>query len=329
MKSPDKNRLKVGLISNPNSGRNRKLLHKIEHIISEYDQVHHCITPTPEAVPSVLEEFAEQSVNLLAINGGDGTVAQVLSTLLLHSYFPSLPLIALLPGGTTNMNVGDIGIPGNLVKTVSVLCACSDNNHKRFRLRTRPILKVKPGDNAQALHGFFFGIGAIIQGIEYCHESLHSKGFGNELGPGLALARTVWGIIRKDSRFTQPVSATLAIDNNPVKHTESIQFLLVSSLERLFLGIRPYWGTEQGSLHFSMIRYNADRFLRTFPSLLRGRPNHNATIEAGYRSHNIEKLTMHMTGTFTLDGEMYHADDSTGAVTVDNGGELTFVQLPV
>ena len=55
---------------------------------------------------------------VLAINGGDGTVAAILGALLESKPFVTPPLIALLPGGTANMSAGDVGLRGSLNKAV-------------------------------------------------------------------------------------------------------------------------------------------------------------------------------------------------------------------
>jgi hypothetical protein len=272
----------------------------------------------------VLQEFAGQSIDVLAINGGDGTIAAVFTQLLHNETLQPLPLIALLPGGTTNMNAGDVGIRGGLVKAVQKLCAWSDQNKHVIQ---RPILKVVPGDRALPAYGMFMGAGAIIQGIDYCHENVHSRGLGNEIGPGLAMARTIWGIVRRDHRFIQPVPVKVTLNNHTETIEQSMLLLLVSSLERLFFGMHPYWGTEIGPLHYSMIREDASRFVRNLPSLLRGRPVHHATPAAGYRSHNIDAMTLQMNGSLTLDGEMFQIDETTGPARISNGGALDFVRL--
>lgn len=318
--------LRIGLISNPRSGKNRTRLHSVETILAQHPRILHRITLGANEISAVLRDFAGHSVHILAINGGDGTIAEVLTRLFEEKPFPDLPYIALLPGGTTNMNVGDVGLHGRLLGAVNRLCHYAETPRRDLPTSSRAVLRVTLGDDNASRYGMFFGAGAIIQGIEYCHKHLHSRGVGNEVGPGLAMARTVWGMVRRDPRFTRPVTARIGLDGQPCGASTSLRLLLVSTLERLFLGMKPYWGTEDGTLHVSMIRHDARHFLRAFPSLLRGRPNRFVTPETGYRSHNINTLCLDMDGTFTLDGEMYSVDATTGPVTLSSAGELAFVR---
>jgi diacylglycerol kinase family enzyme len=325
--APSMTRLPVGLLSNPHSGRNRRQLHHIEDIVANHTGVHHRLTGSPEEIPAALQELAGQGVGVLGINGGDGTIARVLTDLLLNSPFEQQPLVVLLPGGTTNMNVGDVGIRGSLKRAVTRFCEWADSRDADCELLQRPVLRVQPGTGQPPVCGMFFGAGAIIQGIEYCHASIHSKGLGNEVGPGLAMARTIWGIMRRDDRFLKPVPVAVTLDSGTAGTAQEELLLLVSTLERLFLGMYPYWGKGDGPLHISMVRNDATRLLRTLPSLLRGKPGRHATEAAGYRSYNCTTIRLELDGTWTLDGELYQAHRTTGPVTITSGGTVTFLRL--
>ena len=319
--------LPVGLISNPNSGRNRRQLRAIERIVANHPRVHHYPTSAPEDVPVALSALAERAVAAIAINGGDGTVARVLTHLLEEAPFERLPLIVLLPGGTTNMNAGDVGLRGGLVKAVQRLCQWADDERIEGRLLRRAILRVDPGGGQPAACGMFFGTGAIIHGIEYCRARIHTKGLADEIGPGLAMARTMWGIARGDRRFAHPVSVSVAYDDTPPGPAQDVLILLASSLERLFLGMRPYWGQEDAPLHVSLIRAGAPRLLRNLPALLRGRPDRLAGDAADYQSRNVARLELTLDGPYTLDGEMYLASRAAGPVCISAGGPVTFIRL--
>ena len=316
----------VGLISNPNSGRNRKHLRDIERIVANHPRVHHYPTTGPADVPAALSVLADRGVAVIAINGGDGTVARVLTHLLEDAPFEQLPLIALLPGGTTNMNAGDVGLRGGLVKAVQRLCRWADDDRIEGSLQRRAILRVDPGAGQSAAYGMFFGAGAIIHGIEYCRASIHTKGVASEIGPGLAMARTLWGIARRDRRFARPVAVSVTLDDTSTAPAEDILILLVSSLERLLLGMRPYWGKEDAPLHVSLIRTGAHRLLRNLPALLRGQPGRHVGAE-GYQSRNVARIGLSLDGPYTLDGEMYQASRSTGPVIITAGGPVTFIRL--
>ena len=321
-------KLRAGLLINPNSRRNREHLGEIVQLVDNCRHIHYRITEGPDDVSDALAFLAGQSVDLLAIAGGDGTISNFFTQLLSEGPFSSLPPIVILPGGTANMTAGDIGLKGNLLSAVRRLCDYLDQESAQASMHRRPILCVQPGPGQSARFGMFFGAGAIVQGINFTNENIHSRGMKSELSLGFGLMRTLWGISRQDPRFFQPTNMAIGIDHQPNDPQQSVTLLLVSSLERLFLNMRPYWGRENGKpLHVSVIGNPANRFLRTLPSLLRGKPNRHLTPEMGYVSYNADQISLNFDGPLTLDGEIMHARVSDGPVEISSGGELVFLKF--
>ena len=324
---PDGGRV-LGLMLNPTSRRNKKHLDQITQIAHDSPSTHYRITERPDEVVKGLSDFADRSVNVLAIGGGDGTVSRVLTHLLEEKPFQTMPLVAILPGGTANMTAGDIGLTGSVPSALRRLCDWVETGSGQAHLQRRPILCVKPGRGRPASYGFFFGAGAIVQGIEYTNANIHSKGLKNEFSLGLGLARSMWGIARQDPRFSQPTSMAIGVDGSPLEKPQNRLLMLVSSLERLFLNMRPYWGEDNGKpLHMTMVQSPAARLLRTLPSLLRGKPNRYLSPQSGYLSHNISSVSLSFDGPFTLDGEISHARSASGPAEISSGGELTFLRI--
>ncbi len=319
----------LGLLINPTSRRNKKHLEQIIQVASNCPNVHHRITEQPEEISRGLLDLAAKSVNVLAIGGGDGTVSRVLTHLLQEKPFETMPLIAILPGGTANMTAGDVGLAGSVHAALQRLCDwIEEKNSGRPELLRRPILRIQGGAGQPARYGMFFGAGAIVQGIEYTNENIHSRGLKNEFSLGVGMARSMWGIARADPRFIRPASISIGIDGNPFIPPQSVALLLVSSLERLFLNMHPYWGADNGKpLHATMIRSPATRLLRNLPSLLRGKPNRHMSPDSGYLSYNVDKISLSFDGPFTLDGEISYAHRESGPVEVSNGGDLDFLRI--
>jgi len=318
----------VGLMINPTSRRNRKYLDQLLQIVGDCPKIYHSITGQPEKISGGLSYLAGESVNVLAISGGDGTVSRVLTHLLQEKPFATPPVIAVLPGGTANMTAGDIGVHRDLRTAVRRLRGWAEQGDGQARLQRRSILRVSPGRNRQACYGMFFGAGAIVQGIDYTNETIHSRGLKDEFSLGLGMARSMWGIARQDPRFIRPVDMSIGIDGNQPEASQRTILLLVSSLERLFLNMHPYWGGANGKpLHMTMIRNPADRLIRNLPSLLRGKRNRYLRPDRGYVSENIEKISLGFDGPFTLDGEIMHAEMAAGPVEISSGGHLNFLRL--
>jgi hypothetical protein len=313
----------IGLISNPGSGHNRDRFELIRSRIAQCPPIHHIVTNSPDDIKPALNELAARNVRVLAINGGDGTASAILGELLESGLFTTPPLIVLLPGGTANMNAGDIGVSGSLNKATNRFCNWAQGpRDTRNKLAQRSLLRVALNDQPPR-YGMFLGAGAIIQGTEYAHKEIHSRGLRDDFSLALSTLRTVWGILRDDPAFNQHVAVSLSInDAQPAQYDTLI--LAMSTLQRLAFGMRPFWGQGQGGIRLTLIEQRCTRFARTFFSIARGRANHNAVPASGYFSHNAHTVRLELDGKFNLDGEILVAQ---GPVDISASMPLAFLTL--
>jgi len=313
----------IGLISNPNSGHNTDQFDEIQALIAAQANITHVITQSAQEIPAALQTLAAKQVSVLAINGGDGTASAILGVMLEGDYFETMPTLVLLPGGTANMNAGDIGMRGKLLKSVKRFCTWSNHPESTAGQRVkRRLLRVHYDKKIH--YGMFLGTGAVMQGTEYAHEKIHSRGLRDEFSLALGTVRTVWGVLRNDPMFNQYVSVKLQLDNKSETQQHDTLILAATTLHRLFFGLRPFWGVGPGVLRLTVIEQHCSKFLRTFISIIRGRPNHNAVPESGYFSHNAHCITLSLEGSMNLDGEIIQVN---GPVTVDTSETLEFLRL--
>lgn len=314
----------VGVISNPGSGHNRDQFDDIRSRIEQHPGIRHIITQSPADIAPALNELAAMNIEVLAINGGDGTASSVLGELLESKMFSRPPLIALLPGGTANMNAGDIGIRGSLKKAVSRFCQWSESERRTdSKLASRNLLRVVTQDGAAPRYGMFLGGGAVIHGTEYAHQEIHSRGLRDDFSLVLSVLRTVWGVLRDDPAFNRHLSIKLTMDDGESRQYDTL-ILAISTLRRLSFGMRPFWSREPGDIRLTLMEQGCTRFGRTFFSIVSGRPSRNAIPASGYHSHNASRITLDMTGKINLDGELLQV---TGAVDIGASAPLEFLQL--
>ncbi|HEY6130693.1 MAG TPA: diacylglycerol kinase family protein [Halioglobus sp.] len=314
----------VGLISNPASGHNRKQFAGIRTRIGQHPRIHHRITHSSADIAPALQELADLNIAVLAINGGDGTAAAVLGELLESKLFAHPPLIALLPGGTANMNAGDIGVRGSLNRAVARFCQwCDGERDIAGKVARRALLRVAAGGVHPPRYGMFLGGGAVIHGTEYAHREIHSRGLRDDFSLALGTLRTVWGVLRDDPAFNRHIAITVTLnEREPIRFDTLI--LAVSTLQRLAFGMRPFWGREPGDIRLTLMEQGCTRFARTFFSIVRGRPNRNAVPASGYHSYNAAGIRLEMEGKINLDGEIL---DVTGALEITASTPLEFLRL--
>jgi len=319
---------RVVMISNPASGTNRRNWTRIAARIAAHPQViHHVTSGLPEAA-ALLPRLAAERPDVLAINGGDGTIAATLGMILDHWPADAHPLVVVLPGGTANMTAGDIG-----------MATAHDRALDRFfrwikagapmegETRTRHIMRVTGAADGQVRHGLFLGTGAVMEATRYAHDRVHSKGLGGEISLALILVRALWGLVRQDPRFYQPTEVALHVTGEgaeTARETAPMLILVASTLARLSLGIRPFWAPAGGAIGLTAIRGGARHFGRAILSLLRGRPNRHVTAENGYESFRGDRIALCLEGELNLDGELFAATRAR-PLTITAEGPIRFL----
>jgi diacylglycerol kinase (ATP) len=314
----------VGLISNPASGHNRDQFERIHTRVASCPAIHHLVTHSMADVGPALAELARREVSILAINGGDGTASHILGEMLESRLFDTPPLIVLLPGGTANMNAGDIGARGSLWQATERFCQwCEGERATTGLLAERALMRVAIEGQQSPHFGMFLGGGAIIQGTEYAHREVHARGLRDDFSLALTTVRTVWGVLRNDPAFNRHVTVEVTLDDGETS-THDTLILAISTLQRLAFGMRPFWGKGPGAIRITLFRQGCSRFARTFFSIVRGRPSRNAVPESGYISHNADKIRLQLDGKLNLDGEILVAK---GRVDISASRPLAFLVL--
>lgn len=323
---------RIVALTNPGSRQNRKGFDRVGAKLAMLPGCEHLVTPDEAATKQFAQRWQDDPAELLVINGGDGTVHHLLSALLAaggaHATLPGK--IALLPGGTTNMTSHDIS--GRRSRDSALDELCRQLNDGALRTVPRYALKLMRGDDTPDQIGFFFGCGAIVSGIQYCHERVYRMGIADEIAPGFALARAAWGIASGDEVFSS--STALRIEADGTLWCEAAaRVLLVTPLQRLFLGLTPFWSqgnsTLAAPLLATLVEADAQQFVRSLPAILKGAPKrkhqHRLTPQRGYHSTRGWSYTLQLDGPYTLDGELYEAP--AGSLRIEAVGPFQFLSL--
>jgi diacylglycerol kinase (ATP) len=188
------------------------------------------------------------------------------------------------------------------------------------------VLRVQTARHPEPLYGMSFGAAAVYQGILFCRRKVHTLGLHGDVAPGLTLLRFLLTAIWSTRHRVTPVPMVIRLDGQPPEHLNCLA-VFASTLERLFLRLRPFWGTEEEPVHFTAVGARPAHLLLALPSLLQGRRGRYGTRENGYLSLNVRDVQLSFDGGYTLDGELYRPDPQHGPIEVQHGGQVSFLQL--
>jgi diacylglycerol kinase family enzyme len=326
--SPAIRAVRIGMLNNPLSGGNRKGLQKIqEAAATARPEVLQREVQTPADVSEALADFARREVNIVVVNGGDGTVQAALTAIFHHRFFETKPALAVLPSaGTTSMIAGDVGLKGSRLSSLQKLFSRARTNNDSATIIQRPVLKVQVPSLKAPIYGMFFGAATIYQATHFCLQKVHTRGVRGEIGAGVAMVRFLWAAILKDRKVVPPVPITIGLNQNEPQKQKYL-LVLITTLQRLFLGLRPFWGSQPKPLHYTAVDAHPRNFLQALPSAMRGHQSRHITPTNGYVSHNIDEARLTLDSGFNLDGELYNPGTTLGPVVVGYGGQASFLQL--
>ncbi|MCL9982222.1 MAG: hypothetical protein NBV60_03595 [Erythrobacter sp.] len=312
----------VGVIYNPRSHRN---------LGADFDcglspHVHIAQPGARAQLPAALAEFAARGIDLLVINGGDGTVRDVL-TCGRPIFGDDWPAIAVLPKGKTNALTVDLGIPDNwsLQDAINAL----DHGQRVWRrpIEVAPLGESEADTGHSRVAGFILGAGAFTTATR-AGQSAHRLGAFNSLAVGVtalwALAQSLFAGRANPWRRGARMRIGLGAGDVPMAHSglgdpEMRQILFASTLERLPAGIRPF-GFLKSGLKLVAVDQISRRTTALIPLVVAGKVQ-SRLRERGIHQLAASQFTLSIDDQFILDGEAFPAGD----YLVGQGPELAFV----
>ena len=316
---------RIGVLVNPLSGGNRRRTDDLRQTVGDYPRALLRDVQGPADVAAALDAFAGRRVNLIAVSGGDGTVQAVLTTLFHHRPFETPPPLMILQAGTTSMTALDVGVLGSQRKALQRLFHWCRSGCGSASTIERPVLRLQvPGHDVHC--GMFFGVGGICRAIQYYHRHLHTEKFRGQPGIFLTMIRFLLAVFHPHSPLMPPTPLTVRLDHRPLK-TFDAAFVIVSTLERLLLGLTPFWGTEAGALNYTAVASPFRHPLRVLPFLVMGRRNRYGTPANGYDSHRVAAVRFYLDSSVTLDGQIYTPTTAKEPTVVQCGGKATFLRI--
>ncbi|MGU3392191.1 diacylglycerol/lipid kinase family protein [Sphingomonas sp. M1A8_2b] len=314
-------KIRTGIICNPKSHRNRSSVEATKPFLSGTVLA---VTPRTQAeLAEVLTDFSRHGIELLVIDGGDGTIRDVM-TAAARVWTGAAPRVAIVPSGKTNALALDLGIPDDWTLDQALTAA------RHGRVKSRSPIEVIRKDTGDRLCGFLFGAGAFVDATALAQRT-HRAGAFNGVAVGLALCwailQTLFGGANSAWRAGSRMRIKFAPRGDegvhaPGKNTDTDRaryLMLASTLKRMPIGIRPF-GTPRDGLKTLVVDAPPRWLAAATPLIVTGSPA-PWLDRAGYHRIDSPSLDLTMDSGFILDGEVYPG----GELTVRAGRTLSFV----
>jgi len=317
--------VRIAVLNNLRAGRSNAEVSRVLSLLRSYPDVLHIETDSVRALPEALAEIARHNVNLLVVNGGDGTLQFTLTEILAGGEFERVPMIAPLRGGRTNMTALDLGARRNPVKGLRGLLEDARAGRLAERIVETPVLRFETHKSRHLQYGMFFGAGTIHRAIELTHRLFPPGRSQGVFGAGIVTGGLLLRASMQDRKgVLTPDKIQILLDGEMVPQGE-FYLVIASSLRRLFLRMNPFWGDGPGDVRFTSIASNAYRMRSAAPGILRGKPKPFVTPEHGFTSASPKRAELRLDCGFTVDGEFFEPINDE-VVTITAGRRVTFVR---
>ena len=234
----------------------------------------------------------------------------------------------LLPHGTANMTAADLGLgirdPGAIAALLS--------NASRLRAlerRRRPTLRaVNPGHGGPR-HGMFIGAGSIYDGARFCQDKVYATGARGNLAIIATLTSAIGDMLLR-RRTTSAVALArphrfrLSAPGHPVVDGDQL-FFLATTLDRLVLGMRPFWGGKSAPVRATVIPYPVPGLLGWLWPAMYGPEDRR--MPPGSVSLSVNALDIWSSTSFVIDGEFFDAPRDV-PLRIETGPEFTYLCTP-
>ncbi|ABC64609.1 diacylglycerol/lipid kinase family protein [Erythrobacter litoralis] len=307
----------TGVLYNPRSHRNRDA----RIVEPDYPVIRVEQPRRRRELKDAMQRFVDSGVELLVINGGDGTVRDALTGGAMV-FGDTWPDIAVLPRGKTNALTIDLGMPKQWSLEEAIIA------HRDGARVARQPIQLEPMDEKELTRlGFILGAGVFLAAIDSGQDA-HRFGAFDSLAVGVT---AVWGVMQ----------ALFGGDGNPWRRGAEAKILLgeameeldytgtgdprtramlfLSTLTRFPAGLRPFADCP-GPIRLAVIDHLQRRLVARMPSILRGK--HAPWMEAaGLHRRGTDRIELDLGDKFILDGEVF----APGRYCVTPGPMLNFV----
>jgi hypothetical protein len=300
---------RIGIVFNRRAHRNLQQAGALPTVDLSLDWA----SPQTEAeLSAALARFAARKVDAIVVDGGDGTIRDVITAAAAH--FPKgLPRLAVVPSGKTNALAFDLGIPRDWTLDDALATIATGRVSQRS-----PIEITRADGSAPVARGFLFGAGAFVKATALAqgvHRLGAFRGLAVAMSIGGAVAQTMFAGAGNPWRQGERMRIELR-GGRTIEHR--LYLMLASTLERLPLGLKPF-GRVRAGLKLLGIDAPPRRMVVSLPALLAG-SEADWLRRAGYHRGDAERLDVTLSGGFILDGEAYEG----GALSISQGTPLDF-----
>ena len=322
----------TGLLVNPRSGKNSGHGLKLAARLTGEKNVMVKVLEDFSQLPGYISAMAAAGVTSLFISSGDGTVQAIQTIIAEDGPFDGFPALCLLPHGTTNMTAADLGLNIRQLDRQAEFIIATGTGNNNFKTRRRATVKVTNPRDGKPRHGMFVGTGAIWQATMFTQTDIHKLGLKGDWATfatlAMALAKAAFLPARPGdkSRFDRPFPMVVRAGSQTYGDSgQTPSLFLVTTLKKLILGTRPFWGKPDHALRATIIMWPMPSVWRWTLPMLYG--SEDRKMPDGCHSFSSPEMEISTDCPFIIDGEIFDPPENQ-PLRIETGPEFVYICGP-
>ncbi|PHS28198.1 MAG: hypothetical protein COA85_04030 [Robiginitomaculum sp.] len=314
---------RIGVVQNPFSTLNRKR-YGVEQVAANDPDVFVEQARQTHDIAGILARFRDLGVEIVVIDGGDGTVREVLSQCS-GVFGDNLPLFCTLPSGKTNVCAHDTGTAKYKRDTFRRLLELRKAGITAQHIRRRHVMRVEWEDGFHPpVHGMLVGFGGYRDATNLAQTHVHSKGLNHNAAVAMTIfsffCGAIFGADEKGVRAGE--NMVISFDEQPAGQHSRFGAVL-TTLDSFLLGVWPFWGDASRAVKWLDVDAPPPHLLRAVFAIFTKRIK--PWMEAsGYRSGSANQLQIETHNPFIIDGETF-APGPTGRLRFTSDMQVDFI----
>lgn len=294
----------IAVVSNPRSWRNRRSPGAAARLRALLGAEGEVVEPsTPEELAAAVARFRERRVDVVAVNGGDGTGHLVMTALAAAYRGEPLPDVALLRGGAMNTVADANEVRGSPERLLRALL----ERRRAGAVRTleRDLLELEI-DGAPPRHGFLFGTGTVVVFL----DAYYRTGWPTAATAAALLVRAV-GSALVGGRFAGELTAREALRvTADGEDWPDLPYLgvLAGAVPEMGFGFKPFSRCDEqpGFFHAVGVTGSTFQVAAGLPRIWFGRPwKRSLAVDGVTRDLAVEGEEPFR---ITVDGDLYRVE---------------------
>jgi diacylglycerol kinase (ATP) len=287
----------IGVITNPRSRVNKRdpaRMRQLGYLLGSRGAAE--ATRTLDDLYRAAEEFRAAGIDILGINGGDGTIHVTLSAFLQVYGEAPFPKVAILPGGTLNTIAAGLSIRGN---PQEMLYEVIDRYHQGEELPTVECNILGVGER----YGFIFGNGIVANFL----EAYYATGRPSPIMGAKVLLRAIASTIFRTAfsrRLFRRFVGQVTVDGQAWARRDFVT-VMGATVPEIGIGFKPFYRYDETPGHFPLLGLHCSPFgvVTDLPRIYRGRPmRRDKVISVTAREARLQSEEPF---AYTIDGDLY------------------------